>query len=392
MSENLFSNIHKTFVRELKRIAKDPVYIIGSVVVMIFCYVFFLTLFNEGQPQRMPVAVVDHDNSSLSRQYIRNVDATQQAKVTMHLANYTEARKEMQKGNVYAIIVIPDKFASDLYANRQPKLTFYVNDAYLVAGSLLLKDITYMSELTAGAAKQKTLLAKGFEDSRIMGIIQPVSIDSHLISNPWANYGVYLLTVLLPGVLQLMILMLTVYAVGTELKKKTSKEWLSNSGDSMFAAITGKMLPYTIIFSVLGIVADILLYKFMHYPMNTAMIWMIVITILYVLAYQAMGVLLIGITPVLRDGVTLAAFYGLLGFTMAGFTFPIEQLLYPFRIFSEIFPIRHYFEIYVNQCLNGLPIGYSVGQLLSLLAFLILPMFIFSRLKKAAINQHYPIK
>lgn len=392
MSENIFSNINKAFVRELKRIVRDPVYILGTVVVMAFCYVFFLTLFDEGLPQRMPVAVVDNDNSSLSRQYIRNVDATQLAKVTMHLTNYTEARKEMQKGNVYAIIVIPHGFASDLYASRQPKLTFYVNDAYLVAGSLLLKDITYMSELTAGAAKQTTLLAKGFEDSRIMGIIQPVNIDTHLIGNPWANYGIYLLNVLLPGVLQLMILMLTVYAVGTELKLKTSKEWLHNSGDSMLAALTGKILPYTIIFSVLGIIADILLYKFMNYPVNAGMTWMIITTILYVLAYQAMGILIIGTTPVLRDGVTLAAFYGLLGFTMAGFTFPIEQLPYPFRIFSEIFPIRHYFEIYVNQCLNGLPIGYSVAQLLSLVAFLVLPMFVFNRLKKAAIYQHYPIK
>jgi ABC-2 type transport system permease protein len=392
MSTNMFSSIIKTFRRELNRIWTDPVYIIGSVAVMAFCFVFFLTFFDEGQPQKMPVAVVDMDNSSLSRQYIRNIDATQQVKVIMHLNSFTEARKEMQKGLIYAFIIIDHNFASDIYSNRQPTITFYVNDGYLIAGSLILKDLTYMSELTGGAVKQETLQAKGVENSRIMGIVQPVNIDTHLVGNPWANYGIYLLNVLLPGVLQLMILMLTIYSIGTELKYKTSKTWLITADKSMFAALTGKLLPQTVIFTLIGFISDILLYRFMHYPVNSGIVWMLLATVLYVLAYQAMGVLIIGTTPVLRDGVTLAAFYGLLGFTFAGFTFPIEQLPYPFRIFSEIFPIRHYFQIYVNQALNGLPAEYSLLQFFSLAAFVFLPGLIFIRLKKAALYQNYPIK
>mgnify|MGYP003588727833 FL=1 len=392
MSTNKLSAFSNTFKRELERIGNRPVYFLGTVGVMAFCFVFFLTFMKEGQPIRMPIGVVDHDNSSLSRQFLRNLDATQQAEIVMHLNNYTDARKEMQKGNIYAFVVIKDDFEAEVMANRRPKMTFYVNDAYLVAGSLLLKDITYMSELTAGAMKQKVLKAKGLEDSRIMGIIQPISLDTHLIGNPWANYGVYLLNVLLPGVLQIMILMLTVFAIGVELKERTSQLWLQTADNSIFMALMGKLLPYTIIFTLLGILSNILLYWYMGYPMNSDIGWMFLTTFLYVMAYQAVGILIIGITPVLRDGVTLAAFYGLLGFTYAGFTFPIEQLPYISRIFSELFPIRHYFKIYVNQALNGLSIGYSVDYLIALLAFTILPMFVYVRLKKAAIYQNYPVK
>ena len=392
MSTNILSAFIKTFKRELKRIGSRPIYFLGTVGVMFFCYIFFLTFMKEGQPIRMPIAVVDFDNSSLSRQFLRNLDATQQAEIVTHLNSYTEARKEMQKGNIYAFVVIKDNFEAEVMANRRPKMTFYVNDAYLVAGSLLLKDITYMSELTAGAMKQKVLKAKGMEDSRIMGIIQPISLDTHLIGNPWANYGVYLLNVLLPGVLQIMILMLTVFAIGVELKEKTSRLWLRTADNSMFAALMGKLMPYTIIFTILGIIGNMLLYWYMGYPMNSHIGWMFLTTFLYVMAYQAVGTLIIGITPVLRDGVTLAAFYGLLGFTYAGFTFPIEQLPYIAQIFSELFPIRYYFKIYVNQALNGLSIGYSVDYLIALLAFTVLPLFVYIRLKKAAIYQNYPIK
>lgn len=392
MSSNIFSAFVKTFKRELKRMGSRPIYFLGTVGVMFFCYVFFLSFMKEGQPNRMPVGVVDFDNSALSRQFLRNLDATQQAEIVMYFNSYSEARKEMQKGNIYAFVLIKENFEADVMTNRRPKMIFYVNDAYLVAGSLLLKDLTYISELTGGAMKQKVLKAKGVDENQIMGIIQPISLDTHLIGNPWANYGVYLINVLLPGVLQIMILMLTVFAIGVELKEKTSRFWLRTANNSIFAALMGKLMPYTILFTVLGILGNVLLYWYMGYPMNSHMGWMCLAAFLYVMAYQAVGILIIGLTPVLRDGVTLAAFYGLLGFTYAGFTFPIEQLPYVAQIFSDLFPIRHYFKIYVNQALHGLSIGYSVNYLIALLSFTVLPMFVYIRLKKAAIYQNYPTK
>lgn len=391
MLTTIFSAITNTLSREFRRMVSRPIYFIGTVLVMAFCFVFFLTFFDEGQPNKMPIAIVDKDNSALSRQFARNLNSTQQADIVMKVATHTEARKEMQKGNIYAFVEIDKGFAREVLSNRRPTLKFYVNNGYLIAGSLLLKDISYMSALTSGAVQRQVLRAKGVEESRIMGIIQPIVIDTHQVGNPWANYGIYLLNVLLPGVLQLMILLMTVFAIGVEFKERTAHQWLENAGNSVFAAVTGKLLPYTIIFTLMGIISNILLYRLMQYPMNSSIGWMFLTTFLYVLAYQAVGVLFIGLTPVLRDGVTLTAFYGLLGFTFAGFTFPIEQLPYMSRIFSDLFPIRHYFNIYVNQALHGTAVQFSVISFVALLAFNILPLFVYHRLKNAAILQNYPV-
>ena len=392
MIKNTLTAVTKTTKREFHRMLSRPIYFIGTVVVMAFCLVFFLTLFNEGQPNKMPIGVVDLDQSTISRQYIRNLDATQQAKVVMKLHSHKEAREEMQRGKIYAFVEIKRNFAADVVSNRRPTLTFYVNNAYLVAGSLLLKDITYMSALSSGSVQRQILRAKGVEENRIMGIIQPITLDTHLIGNPWANYGTYLLNVLLPGVLQLMVLMMTIFVVGVEFKEGSSHLWLENADNSIFAALTGKLLPYTFIFTLLGIIGNVLLYSYLHYPLNSSIGWMFLATFLLVLAYQSIGVLLIGLTPVLRDGVTLAAFYGLLGFTYAGFTFPIEQMPGMARIFSDLFPIRHYFNIYVNQALHGVNFSQSISSFVALIAFNILPLFVYHRLKNAAIIQNYPTK
>ena len=392
MSNRIQTAFTNTLKRELKRMVSRPIYFIGTVVIMAFCYVFFLTFFNEGQPNKMPIGVVDLDNSSISRQFTRNLEATQQAKIVMKLSSHKEAREEMQRGNIYAFVEIKRNFAQEAVASRRPTITFYVNDGYLIAGSLLLKDITYMSAATSIGMQQKVLKAKGLADNQIKGIVQPIAADTHLIGNPWASYGTYLLNVILPGMLQLMVLIMTAFAIGVEFKERTSHEWLAVSDKSMFAALTGKLLPYTVIFTILGIIGNVLLYRYMRYPLNSSIGWMFLATFLLILASQAIGILFIGITPVLRDGVTFAGLFGTLGVTFAGSTFPVEQMPAGTRILSDLFPIHHYFNIYVDQALNGIQIHYSVISYLIIVLFLILPFIVYNRLKNAAISQQYPTK
>ena len=391
-NKNLYTFLKQTLKREFSRMVSRPIYLVGTFGVMLFCFMFFGTLLENGMPDKMPIGIVDLDQSWVSRTLVRNLDATQQAKVVMHLGSYTEARREMQKGNIYAFLVIRKNFESNAVGGRKPTITFYVNDGYLVAGSLLMKDITYLSELGSGALNRAILRKKGVAEDRIMAEVQPIYVDAHMLGNPWTNYGIYLSNILLPGVMQLMIIMMTVFVIGVELKEKTSHEWLKTANNNMFVALTGKLLPYTLIFGLLGLFSNVLLYRYLHFPMNSGIGWMFLATILFVVAYQAIGVFIIGIIPVLRDGVALAAFYGLLGFTFAGFTFPIEQMVNNIQIFSFLFPIRYYFKIYANQALMGAPIQYSIVYFIAMIVFLALPFFVFMRLKSAAIKQNYPIK
>ncbi len=392
MPDKKASVIGATLRRELAKMKSRPLYFFLTIGIMSFCYVFFISFFNEGQLLKMPVGIIDHDNSKISRQFCRNLDATQQARIVMKLSNFKDARVEMQKGNIYAFVEIENGFSEKLQANKRPPITFYINDAFLTAGSLLLKDISAMSLLTSGGVQQKVLRAKGVDESRIPGIVQPVSIDTHMIGNPWSNYSDYFLNVFFPGVLEFVILMTTVFVIGIEFKERTSRNWLRTANNSFSRALIGKLLPYTAIFICLGFLSNIILFGYLHFPFNSSLFWMLLATVFFVIACQAVGLLIIGVLPVLRDSVSIVMIYGMFGFTFTGFTFPIEQMAYPVRIFSYIYPIRHYFNIYVNQALHGVDIKYSFGSYVILLAFILLPTIIFTRLKKAAIYQNYPIK
>ena len=126
--------------------------------------------------------------------------------------------------------------------------------------------------------------------------------------------------------------------------------------------------------------------------MNGSLVRLSFTTILYVIAYQAIGIFCIGLLPVLREAISLVAVYAILGVSYTGFTFPVEAMPYGAQIFQHLFPVRFYFKIYVNEALNGAPFHYSAIYLVAITAFFLLPFLVYKRLKSAVIKLNYPSK
>ena len=70
--------------RELRIIRNRPLYFMGSVGVIVFCAIFFLTFFKGGLPTDIPIGVVDEDDSSTPRNFCQQLDATQLGKVVQY--------------------------------------------------------------------------------------------------------------------------------------------------------------------------------------------------------------------------------------------------------------------------------------------------------------------
>ena len=169
--------------RELGLWKKRPVYVLAPLGAMLFCTLFFLTFFGNGSVQELPIAVVDNDDSSLTRNFIRQLDATELGKVVRY-ENYASAREAMQTGKVTAICVLPENMYSDVLAGRKPVASFYLNTMYYVGGMMSYKNILTMFNLSVGAVQRETMRAMGMAEDAIMAKIQPILIDVHQIGNP----------------------------------------------------------------------------------------------------------------------------------------------------------------------------------------------------------------
>ncbi|MBP1613779.1 MAG: putative conserved transport-related rane protein [Bacteroidetes bacterium] len=387
--ENKYTALWLVMKRECRRLVSRPLYLFCMVIAPLFCYIFFTTLMGAGLPTDLPVGAVDLDNSATSRQLLRNLDAFSQTGIVANYNSVSEARSAMQKGEIYGFFYIPTGLSSKAQSQRQPKLSFYTNNSYLIAGSLLFKDMKMMGELASGAASRSVLYAKGATEEQAMAFLQPIVIDTHPINNPWLNYSVYLCNTLVPGVLMLMIFMITVYSIGVEIKDRTAREWLRMGHNSIYISLAGKLLPHTVIFFIMGIFYNVYLYGYLHFPCNSGIIPMILATLLLVLASQCCGVIMIGTFPSLRLGLSFASLWGVISFSISGFSFPVMAMHPVLQGLSNLFPLRHYFLIYVDQALNGYSMAYSWSNYMALLIFMMLPFAVVHRLKEALIYYKY---
>lgn len=377
--------------REVHIWHKRPVYMVGSVCVMAFCCLFYLTFFRDGVPSDLPIGVVDYDNSSLTRNFVQQLDATQLGEVK-HYPDFESARDDMERGVITSVCVLPHGMYEDVLGQRQPEFTFYVNTLYFLGGSLAYKDILTMINLTAGAVQRQTLRARGVNEHAIMGKLRPVDIDIHMPGNPTMNYGAYLANMMLPGVLEMIIIILIIYSFGTELKYGTSRNLMDVTGGHICPAVAGKLALYTGLFTMMAFALMFLLYGRMHFPLEGSIWWMLLDALLLVLAAESVGVFIIGCVPVLRFALSIGALFSVMAFSMTGFTLPVEAMPAALQGVAEIFPLRHYYLFYVREGMFATGFAGCYKEIIHLLIFTFLPFTVLPRLKDAYINQNYPRK
>lgn len=368
--------------RELRRMASKPIYWFCMIAAPLFCFVFFTSLMAEGLPTDMPLGLVDNDNTTTSRSLTRNLDAFEMTSIKEQYANVTEAREAVQRGDIYGFYYIPKGTTRKAQRQELPVVSFYTNYSYLVAGSLLYRDMRTMSELASGAASRTVLYAKGATERQAMAFLQPIVIDSHAINNPWLNYNVYLSNVILPGLLMLFIFMVTVFSIGTEVKHNTVHDWLIMARGSMFHALAGKLLPQTLIFFLIGIAFAIGLYGVLHFPCHCGLPTMLLVMFLGIIGAQGLGVFMFAMLPTLRMSLSFASLWGVISFSICGMSYPVMAMHPTLQGLSYLFPLRHYFLLYVNCALDGYPLMNAAPYVVGLLLFAMLPLLLLRRLKK----------
>ena len=388
---NFWQNIGAVVRRELRIMRNRPIYLLGSVVTVAFCAIFFLTFLKQGLPHDLTIGIVDLDNSSLSRNFARQLDATQLGKVLKY-DSFAEAREDMQSGKITAVCVIPAGMYADVQASRRPTFTYYLNGLYFVGGALSYKNILTMINLADGAVQREVLRAKGVNEDAIMGRIQPVNVDVHQIGNQYTNYGYYLTNIFLPGVLALTVVIILIYSLGAELKYGTSRHLLSTAGGSMYNALFGKLVVYTTLFSVIGLILILLMYEWMHFPIKGSIWNMFLAIVLLVLASESVAIFIIGLLPIPRLALSIGALYSVLAFSMSGFTLPVETMPPYIQGLAEAFPLRHYFQFYSREVIFGTGFAGWWQEVIHLLIFLLLPSLVIYRLRGAYVRQNFPKK
>ena len=381
--------IYEIMMRELLILRQNHIYRFCMVAFPVLVIFFFTSLMDDGLPTEMPIGIVDLDNTSTTRSLGRRLDGFQMSRVVAHYPTMSDARRAIQRNEIYGFLYIPKGTTEKLLSQRQPKISYYYSYTTLAAGALLMKDMKTISTLGSAAVGQATMRARGLTDRQVQTALQPIKIDLHQIANPWTSYNAYLSTMLIPGMIMLFIFLISAYSLGTELKFATSKDWLEKADNNIGIALLGKFLPQTLIWLAIVFGYQYYVFYVLQFP-HLGSPWMLVLLgLMHVLAAQGFGIFAFGLLPSLRMSMSVCSLWAVLSFSMAGGAFPVMGMDGPLQSLSWLFPLRHYYMMYQICVLNGYPLIEAWFHFAALAAFMLLPWLVVKKIKNAMLTYVY---
>ena len=123
--------------QELRNLFRDQGVLIFFVLVPLTYPLIYSFIYTNETVREVPAVVVDNSRSSLSREYLRKVDASPETSIVAHCADMEEARLMLKERKAYGIIYIPSGFSDDIVRGM------IKGGGYLLSRTALLQGIAH---------------------------------------------------------------------------------------------------------------------------------------------------------------------------------------------------------------------------------------------------------
>lgn len=238
--------------KELKAVFKDQGVLIFFLLVPLAYPLLYAFIYTGEVVREVPAAVVDMNKSTLSREFIRKVDATPDVKIQSHCTDMEEAKLLLKESKVYGVIYIPENFSSDINKGIQTQVTLYCDMSGMLYYKAILTASTEVSLKMNKAIKVKR--AGNTTDRQDEISSAPITYEAVNLFNPQAGYASFLLPAVLILIIQQTLLLGVGLSAGTARENNRFRDLvpLSRQYQGTLRIVLGKSSAYFIIYAIVS--------------------------------------------------------------------------------------------------------------------------------------------
>ena len=340
--------------REWQWLLHDRAAVILIFGVPLFAFVVLTAVFSHPVIRGMGVVIVDRDRSETSRAFVEQVAASPGLSIVERAGDLASAARAIRSGEAIGAVYVPADFERDLKAERRPQVVAFYNQQYLTAAGVASSGL---SESLAAAAKRAAVRAAP-KPPRIGALVA----ETIVLVNPQKNYAQFLLRALLPVVIHVIIALSAGYAVGSEFRRRSMRDWLASAGGNPIVALTGKLAPLFAIFFVMMLTVVLILEGLLGISFRGDVPMMVAAGSLLIIGYLALGALLQLIVRDLATGLGLTGIVVSPAFGYAGVGFPVLGMNAFAYAWGAMLPLRWYMAVLLGQAARGLPLTSPRGR------------------------------
>lgn len=364
MSKKSGPSLIKLFLRETSLVAKDHSLLLTLLIAPLLYAFFYGSIYINKEEENVKLAVVDDDQSRLSRLLQQNIDNSPMVEL-IHFPNLEEAKEYMYQGVCQGYLYIPKGTQTNLLSLKQSNVVLAVNAARFLPSSDLLMSVQQIC-LTIGAGVRLQYIEKteGLSTAMAMQNVMPISLDYRPLFNERSSYGAFLLPALLALILQQTLLIGLSESVAGERQHGTFKEWLSGG---VSTAIWGKGLFYLFVFGAYGFFFLNVNFKLLGLPMRGSGFQLGILLFVLLLTLIPMAQFIGSLFKSQLLCLQIMAFSTYPIFLITGYTWPFESLPLVVQWLSMLLPTTPFIKVYTAIVQSGASLSSQMGSVLHLL-------------------------
>lgn len=371
-------------LEEFKTIFRDK----GALLILLGAFIiyplFYPIPYSAGVLKEVPVAVVDENNTALSRKLLRMVDANELVDVRFHALSLDEARHFLEQDLVYGILVIPQDFSKKVLWQEQARVVVYADASYFLIYRQVLSGIFHSTATFSAGVEIQRLWAKSVGGEAAMVRRDPLPVLSVPLFNTPGSYSLFLIPAVFLLILQQTLL------IGMGMIGGTAREAASTVNKKMFVAspfqvITGRGAAYFILYCVHSFYLFEILYRVFQFPQKASPGQLALLLMPYLLASVFLAMFLSALFSSRESSLLALVFSSIPILFLSGFSWPVEAMPAVLRYFSWLIPSTHGIQGLIKLSIMDASLADISGNLLVLwgTAILYFSLAVWSKKKGA---------
>ncbi|MEN8182317.1 MAG: ABC transporter permease [Myxococcota bacterium] len=317
--------------------------------------------------RHVPTAVLDRAGTTLSRQLLGELAATQTFDLQRAVRSESQALELLQTGQVGAVVIVPPDFDRRLLRGRGAEISILADATNpTVAGAIALAGQGFGAKL---AASPEPLRHAGslVQDADLVRS-ERVRIEVLPFYNPEKRTPVFIVPGLLGVILTMTMMLMTALATVRERERGTF-EFLIATPVKSGEVMVGKILPYLLVGHVQVAVVLFLGWLLFDVPIHGSLLDLGVAALPFLGAMLAMGLLVSAISRTQFQAMQLSFFFFLPSMLLSGFMFPFESMPRAAQWIGNVLPLTHFLRIVRAVLVKGASIDTLLDEVAAVSAF-----------------------
>ena len=326
------------WTKEMRQTVTDEGVLIFFLLVPILYPLLYSWAYSNELVREVPVAVVDLSHSHQSREFIREFDATPDAKVAYYCNSLDEARALVGKQVVHGVLYFPTDFQTNVLRMEQSHVGVYCDMSLMLAYKAIFQSAQAVASNMS--SKMQIALSGNYTDREDQISTKPLEFEEVPVFNPTGGYGSFLI----PGVLILIIQQTMLLGIG--LAAGTARESnryhdlvpVSRHYNGIFRIVLGKSMAYFMIYAVIAAYLTIIVPRIFGFTSLLSGAPLLALMVPYILSCIFFGMMLSCLVRYRENVILLVVFTSLPFLFLSGISWPQSSIPGAWRSIATLLP------------------------------------------------------